>query len=430
MAKLKSPIVRLTFWICLLLGLSPSVPGQIIQLDKSFGTSGKFTTEFANAGVRTSWSSFVYPQPSGRIIVSGIHINGGQFGAPGIATCGLTAAGALDAGFGVSGKTLEMNDSVVRKIEPLPNGQFLRLRDIVVGYSPVPVLSRLNADGSLDASFVADLNIGEWMRPAAMAIRSDGKILVLLRQGPEESLWLVRLNANGGRDTSFGDNGVSFLNLKRVSNAVVGGIHVLPDNRIFIGGYYSTLGGPQGGNVAWAALLHEGGEYDRRFGLQGLVRLPFSFSIRVSKTLVQADGKIVLVGHARPDVNDHLMLVRLTQRGRRDPTFGNVGIVLAGNIRNGSVDVAHSAALMGDGRIVIVGSFGADIFSATSFLIARFGTTGQLETHAVTPFTTGQSSVAFDVAIQPDGRAIVAGYTRNPDASADGNLFAIARYTQ
>ena len=91
---------------------------------------------------------------------------------------------------------------------------------------------------------------------------------------------------------------------------------------------------------------------------------------------------------------------------------------------------AYSAALMSDGRIVAVGTYAATQTSVADFLVARFAPNGLRESYARTQFTQDQNSFANDVAIQPDGKLVVAGYTWNPDASADGNLFAIARYTQ
>jgi uncharacterized delta-60 repeat protein len=265
-----------------------------------------------------------------------------------------------------------------------------------------------------------------------MSTQSDGKILLLLRGvGGDTSYWLLRLNANGSRDSSFGTNGIVLLNLRRLSRFTVVGFEILSDGRILIGGDINTNPmSTSGADVAWAAILDKQGNYDRRFGLQGIARLPFSQNIHVSKILSQPDGKVVLVGGARSQTNSRLLIVRLTGRGRLDTGFGLKGIVLAANVSPGSYDFANSATLMSDGRLVVVGSYAASDTSPANFLVARIGTSGIAESYAVSQFTPDQNSFAYDVAIQPDGKLVVAGYTRNPDASADGNLFAIARYTQ
>lgn len=422
--------------LCLIVFLSASaVNTQALQLDPTFDSDGKQTIGFGESGLRSSYAYYVLGQPSGRLVVYGSHNIGGQSGTYGIATAALTAAGALDAGFGTGGRILEMSDTVnVRAVESLPNGQSLRLLSVFTLSFPSTssaVLHRLNVNGSADGLFVANLNVNADVIPLAMSTRSDGKILILLSGvGVDRSHWLVRLNANGSRDTSFGTNGVASLNLLRLGSFAPAGVHMLADDRVLIGGYGSTTGGPQGGSVAWAVLVDKKGHLDRRFGLQGVYRQRFPYGIRVSKTQLQPDGKIVLIGHAYPDGFSHLMLIRLTTRGRGDTGFGTNGISIAPTIGPGSFDVAHSGKLMSDGRIIIAGSYALTQFDRSEFLVARFSSSGVFESHAVTQFTPGFDTVAHDVFIQSDGKPVVVGYTRNPDTSADGNLFAIARYTQ
>lgn len=408
--------------------IAGSLTAQTLQLDPTFDGDGKLTVDFGVAGLRSSFASQLFAQPSGRIVVYGTHVMGGQSGTQGNAACGLTSGGALDSGFGSGGRAVQLNETLLRRIEPLPNGQFLRL--VFLNPSSSAGLTRHNSDGSIDSSFNADLNIGQ-ASPMIMTTRPDGKIIVMLQEfNINEQILLVRLNANGSRDMSFGVNGVSLLNLNRVRPFSPGRMYVLPDNRIILGGYSSSSGGPQGGNIAWAALLDENGNLDRRFGLQGIFRLAFPYSIAVRDTLLQPDGKLILVGYVRPAKNGRLLMIRLTARGRRDPSFGDNGIAIAPNISPDSYDLGHTAELMADGRILVAGSHAVTLFDRSDFLIARFSTSGQLESHAITRFTPNFDTAAFDLLIQPDGKPVVAGFTRNPDVSADGNLFAVARYTQ
>src|SRR5687768_10775778 len=152
-------VVRTLFWFCVLALLcSTSTLGQIIQLDQTFGAGGKVTLGFADTGQRSSTAYYVLSQASGQIVVYGGH-NSGQFGPFGIAACGLTSGGALDPGFGTAGKTLEMNGSEVRAMGRLSNGQFLRLMNVWAQSVSVG-LNRVNSNGSVDGSFVADLNVG------------------------------------------------------------------------------------------------------------------------------------------------------------------------------------------------------------------------------------------------------------------------------
>src|SRR5687768_5311107 len=139
-------VVTPLFWFCILALLYlPSTPAQVIQLDQTFGVGGKVTLGFADTGLRSSHAYYVLSQASGQTAVYGGH-NSGQFGPFGIAACGITQAGVLDAGFGIGGKTLEMNGSEVRAIKPISNGQVLRLIN-VWSQSVSAGLNRLNSNG-------------------------------------------------------------------------------------------------------------------------------------------------------------------------------------------------------------------------------------------------------------------------------------------
>ena len=52
-----------------------------------------------------------------------------------------------------------------------------------------------------------------------------------------------------------------------------------------------------------------------------------------------------------------------------------------------------------------------------------------LEDNISFPFTPGQYALAYDVTLQPDGKLLVIGETKNPD-TATGSVFAIARLTE
>lgn len=121
-----------------------------------------------------------------------------------------------------------------------------------------------------------------------------------------------------------------------------------------------------------------------------------------------------------------------------DSTFGGDGIVTTAIGAAGQLDVAHAVARQADGKLVVVGSsdsgpaFGAN----SSFAVARYeadgdpdptfgGGDGIVTTHFVA--TANQVDEARAVAIQSDGKIVVAGVA---DPPADGNSgdFAVARY--
>lgn len=107
----------------------------------------------------------------------------------------LRTDGSSDPSFGTNG-VLSFSSSII--LYPLPNGQLLQSESLVV-YSPLGTplsLTRLNADGSPDASFVrADAG--------AVTLQPDGRLLVWGTDYNTGRTLVRRLEANGRPDASF-----------------------------------------------------------------------------------------------------------------------------------------------------------------------------------------------------------------------------------
>ncbi len=128
------------------------------------------------------------------------------------------------------------------------------------------------------------------------------------------------------------------------------------------------------------------------FGLNktGTIFVPFSISEAsvandICKAMVvQPDGKIILAGSTKyTDGKTYFALARYLPNGILDPTFGRVSTPYAGttfipfSISDGINDRANSVALQPDGKIVLGGWTNKD--GITYFALARFTATGQLD---------------------------------------------------
>lgn len=106
-----------------------------------------------------------------------------------------------------------------------------------------------------------------------------------------------------------------------------------------------------------------------------------------------------------------------------DTTFGDLGKVISSP--DGSANAAaYGMALQTDGKIIMVGSSGAN----PGLFVARFNSNGSLDTtfgsNGWTAATVEGGGYAYGVDIQPDGKIVVGGTTRvNND-----DYFAIARF--
>ena len=145
---------------------------------------------------------------------------------------------------------------------------------------------------------------------------------------------------------------------------------------------------------------------------------------RGSSTVIQNDGKIIVAGYTNVGVNADLALIRYNTDGSLDNTFGAGGKVTT-PINSGS-DVASQVALQTDGKIVVAGS----TYNGSNYDIAvvRYNSDGSLDTSFD---SDGKVTTALNgddwgekVAIQTDGKIVVSGATKG------GGFydFAVVRY--
>ena len=169
------------------------------------------------------------------------------------------------------------------------------------------------------------------------------------------------------------------------------------------------------------------GDLDAAFGTGGktttAVGTNFDWAYAVA---VQLDGKIIAGGFTSDAVTNSL-LVRYTTAGALDPAFGGTGKVVTSLTASGSESV-RALAIQPDGRIIAAGS--ANISGNMDFAVHRYNSDGTLDTSfngtgiATTPIGGG-SEICTCVALQPDGKIVMAGYASN----GANNDFALVRFT-
>jgi uncharacterized delta-60 repeat protein len=287
-------------------------------------------------------------------------------------------------------------------------------------------LVRYNADGSIDGSFgifgKVDTDVGGSQNDfaKAVALQSDGKIVVagtvqyqatspLLHDPLTLSDFVtVRYNANGTLDQSFGNGGIvrtHFLTTdpNSVAQGIVGGLVVQPDGRIVVAGEYDEFTDEQNGQVQGesdhgeAALVryNSDGTLDGTFGNGGLVITDVSGTFPPAQTdfqpagiVLQSDGKLVIAGTAEPQNagNQEFAILRFSPNGSLDNSFGNGGVAFADfepdtfAIPQGSHESASSIALQPDGKLLVAGSGNNEgDTTKADILSARFTTNGSLD---------------------------------------------------
>ena len=188
---------------------------------------------------------------------------------------------------------------------------------------------------------------------------------------------------------------------------------------------------------AGGALLHKplsvtvrgaAGSVDTSFG-GGVQTTPVGFEDYANAVAVQADGKVLVAGSSSSNAGTFVALVRYRRDGGLDTGFADGGKRVT-PVGTGS-GTALALAVQPDGRIVVAGSTargGAD----TDVLLLRYLPDGTLDAGfgsggtVITSFGS-DADRALAVAIQPDGRIVVGGETQS-GASTSGVDFALARY--
>ena len=380
-----------------------AAPGD---LDTSFDGNGKKTINFGG----TDAANAVLVQPNGRIVVAG------DGGAPGtFCVARLRANGAFDTTFGSGGRrTIDFggDSGSLRGAALQADGKIL-----LAGRSDLQVaVARLNPSGSLDTTFSGDgrklFSWGGFSQATSVLVLPNGKILLGGFFGPEGgNIQVARLNANGALDNTFGTGGKSPVDFG--GDDFGHAIARQANGRILVAGHSQVTG--QSVFSAVVARLRASGTIDPDFGVNGRVTLPGGGIARA--VLVQPDRQILVAGNASGSAM--MTVTRLHPNGSPDITFDGDGTA---TIDFGSLaDLAGGAVLQPDGKIVVAGSTqdAEDVaiarLNANGSPDATFGAAGK----ATVDF--GVATFGFAVALQPNGRIVVAGQR---EGTAD---FAVAR---
>lgn len=216
----------------------------------------------------------------------------------------------------------------------------------------------------------------------SLAVQQDGKILVggdFTMLGGQLRNYLGRFDADGRLDTSFAPG---------VDNPTVSSLLVQGDGQILVGGGFTRLAGQPRPHLG---RLRENGTLDLSFdpGADNQVRA----------VATQPDGKILVAG-------DFAILGGVARQriGRLNPD-GSLDVAF----NPGANATVYALAVQPDGRIVVGGSF-TTLGGQSRNRLGRLLPDGTVET-AFDPGASQPvySSAVYGLAVQPDGKILVAG---------------------
>ena len=347
-----------------------AAPGD---LDGSFSQDGRVST-------LTSPDTFVARavavQPDGRIVVAGYSCNDGTCGPTGDSSFRLvryTPDGGLDTDFGAGG--------MVTTAVGIGRAQAF---DVVV-----------RADGTIVAGGVGSQDAGD---PGSFA--------------------MVGYRPNGTLDTGFGTGG-------RVFTRVGSGFDAISDLVPSAGGRLVAVGRAEAGGRSGVALArYDGrGRPDPGFGSGGSVVVPTLAAYAYGAAGVELpDGRVVAVGASGTGpATESLRLTGVPVSGGGSPGAPWTRPIGA------SYSYANSAVALADGRVLSAG-VATERLGNPAMALVRTDAAGTLDrswdTDGAALARARDATVATDVLLDPEGRAVAAGH-----ASTGGeHVFAVARF--
>ncbi|HYN85413.1 MAG TPA: delta-60 repeat domain-containing protein, partial [Pyrinomonadaceae bacterium] len=353
---------------------------------------GTLDTSFRDPDLRGGVVEALAVLPDGKILVGGNFLRVGGVTREVVAR--LNPDGSLDETFAptVTGELPGL--AQVSSLALLPGGK------IIIAGSFTTVngvarnnIARLNADGSLDTSFLSS-NSGPDDLVRGLAVQPDGKLVIhgffFLVDGVQRGA-LARLNADGTLDQTFDPHPPANI------EAVV----VQPDGKILIGGFFNFIDTTPRQSVA---RLKADGSLDTTFD-------PGTGpNSNVLSLAVQPDGKILVGGNFTTFRGaESNGLVRLNPDGTLNNSFPSLST-------RSTVSVI---ALEPDGDILAGGSFNsASGFSNQRLL--RLNSAGGRDL-SFTPLVFREVAVGA-MARQPDGKVIVGGGFNNVNGVGVGSL--------
>ncbi|HEY7986383.1 MAG TPA: cadherin-like domain-containing protein, partial [Methylophilaceae bacterium] len=385
------------------------------SLDTSFDGDGKTTFNFGPnnvfGGNVQAWGENVTVQADGKILIAGSFfnsVNNGSIlstGSFGIAR--FNSDGSLDSSFGIGGKVVTnhigpdpatvsnavwfgSNIADVDSITVQADGKIL-----LVGNYRIPnnslideiALVKYNADGSLDTTFgtngiaLTTDTFGSsvyWASATDAVVQSDGKILVsgVADVNGKDNFALLRYNSNGSLDHTFGNNGIVINSLGPGSDDS-DSIVLQADGKILVGG--TSDGVFNGTNPNFALVRYNAdGSLDTSFDGDGKLTTDFGAKEFGHKVVLQSDGKILLVGSSQTGVpaKTQLILARYNTDGSIDNSFNGYGVFTSTFFGLTEPDITLEA----DGKILLVGS-STDGSTASQVSMVLLNPDGSVDTY-------------------------------------------------
>ncbi|HQQ62815.1 MAG TPA: thrombospondin type 3 repeat-containing protein [Pseudomonadales bacterium] len=330
----------------------------------------------------------VAAQSDGKVLIGGLFTTVNGVSRNYIAR--LNANGSVDTGFDPGAGP----SSSIYALAVQPDGKVVIGGDfsLVSGVSRSRI-ARLNADGSVDASFNPGTSASALVK--VVALQTDGKVLIggdfTAVNGVSRNR-IARLNADGSLDASF--------NPGMGASSTVSTLALQLDGKVVIGGNFTTVNDV---SRSYIARLNFDGSLDTSFKPD--------INSRVNAVAVQPDGRVVIGGD--------FFTVNQVSRNRIARLNADGSLDMGFNPGTGASSYVYALALQLDGKVVIGGAF-SSVNNVSRIYIARLNSDGALDA-GFNP-GTGTNGYVYALTLQANGRLLVGGGFTSYNGVAANNL--------
>jgi uncharacterized delta-60 repeat protein len=281
-----------------------------------------------------------------------------------------------------------------------------------------------SAPGDVDTSYgqggAAIAEFGHNAFGNALVVQPDGKVVVvgtgISTFATTSDVVLARFTSQGALDSSFGA-GSGKVQPDFGHDETGYGAVLQPDGKILVGGDTSTTGG---GSDLLVTRFDADGSLDATFGSGGAAHPDFG-GLEFGRAIALApDGSIYIAGYTGSSLEDSVVARLTNPLGTPDTTFAShTGAFVGADIPGSSTPLA-AAALAPNGVLFTAGAEIPQPGAASSFLTEQI----QPSSFGIWPLTLPGTGAATAIAVQPDGKQVIAGYVTS---AAGGENFAVMR---
>jgi uncharacterized delta-60 repeat protein len=384
--------------------------GPLIRFnaDGSFDSSFSFSRDYGGVGA-------VVANPDGKLIVGGAgKVIYGVSDPSAHSTSDilrLNTDGSIDATFGPTQTT---DGAEVRGVSLDPNGNIL-IAGLFTAVNQIPThgIMRLLPNGAVDsafnpvamtcstAPFGADHGCGLYADPV---VDPDGKIIIagdFIKINGVDRTGVARLNADGTLDTTFVPSGFTPFVFNGVTPYPIRGIAIQSDGKIVIGGRFS--GGTCNNHVPLVRLNTDGSLDNNYLLYTGCLPSTTIRQYPVRNLVKDANDRIIAVGQS---------MWRFNTDGSLDNLFHNPVFAFAQQQSGG--EEGYNVAFADGGTELFVGGFFSDVddvggppngerWGAAKFMAAN----GSLDTSFVTSSRVGAKIEPNSFLRQADGFTLI-----------------------